>query len=397
MKRILFVDDEEAILRALNRLFISTDYECHYVADSTQVMAFLENHPIDLLVTDIRMPQLSGIELLKMVKLKHPKIIRVALSGYTDSAQIMNALERGLVKLYLYKPWNNEELKRIIDNVFSLESKLSDTKMITTINSLSTLPTLPTIYQNISLMVEAGESAKSIATVIESDPAIASRILRVANSAYYGSRVGSIQQAITFLGFTNIKTLVLIDTVFHGASGNDDLQLLWKHAALTNNLFMHLHHELLSSPPSPAYTSAGLLHSIGLILMRTSFKRSFETIKDNVHTKHVPWLQSEREIIGLNHTELGAYLLNWWELPQSIVEAACYYQEPSAMSINDTKVVSLVHLASHEAWRQMEFPLFSFEIDSTALEHLKVTPEKIKSALDSFTRQTNPHEEGARP
>jgi len=80
-KSILFVDDEKQILRALKRLFIRSDYETYYAESGEMALQILEDHAIDLLITDIRMPIMDGYELLRKVKEKYPLTLRVALSG----------------------------------------------------------------------------------------------------------------------------------------------------------------------------------------------------------------------------------------------------------------------------------------------------------------------------
>lgn len=85
MKRILFVDDEKQILRALKRLFVSSDYEVHFAESGEKALQLIESNDFDLLVTDIRMPEMDGLELLRQVKSESPLTLRVALSGYTDN------------------------------------------------------------------------------------------------------------------------------------------------------------------------------------------------------------------------------------------------------------------------------------------------------------------------
>ncbi|MEA1976172.1 MAG: response regulator, partial [Bacillota bacterium] len=139
MKKILFVDDEKHILKALRRLFFNSEYNCFYVTSGSDALNILKEYDIDLLVTDIRMPKMDGFELLKIVKNKYPDITRVALSGYSDNDAIIKALETNLVKLYLYKPWENEELREVIKKSFALSEILNSEELFRFINNIENI------------------------------------------------------------------------------------------------------------------------------------------------------------------------------------------------------------------------------------------------------------------
>lgn len=102
MKKLLFVDDERKILSSLNRLMIDVDYEILTAESGQEALEILEEEPdIDLIISDMRMPYMTGYELLSIVKQRYPKVIRVILSGYTDEKIIYKALQENVAKIYL--------------------------------------------------------------------------------------------------------------------------------------------------------------------------------------------------------------------------------------------------------------------------------------------------------
>ncbi|MHB8131806.1 MAG: response regulator, partial [Mobilitalea sp.] len=107
MKKILLVDDEIQILKALSRMFLETDYEIFKAENGMDALNLLESTEIDMIICDMRMPLLDGYNLLTIVKEKYPKIIRVILSGYAEEKPMFKALLHNLAKLYVFKPWNN--------------------------------------------------------------------------------------------------------------------------------------------------------------------------------------------------------------------------------------------------------------------------------------------------
>lgn len=108
--KIMIVDDEPANLRLLERLF-RQDYKVITAGSGEEALELLEQHDTALLITDQRMPNMSGLELLKQTAELRPHMVRMILTGYTDVGTLVEALNSGLVYQYLTKPWSNEELR----------------------------------------------------------------------------------------------------------------------------------------------------------------------------------------------------------------------------------------------------------------------------------------------
>jgi DNA-binding NtrC family response regulator len=108
--KIMIVDDEPANLRLLERLF-RQDYKVITAGSGEEALELLAHHDTALLITDQRMPDMSGLELLKQTAELRPHMVRMILTGYTDVGTLVEALNSGLVYKYLTKPWTNEELR----------------------------------------------------------------------------------------------------------------------------------------------------------------------------------------------------------------------------------------------------------------------------------------------
>lgn len=108
--KIMIVDDEPANLRLLERLF-RQDYKVVTAGSGEEALELLAEHDMALLITDQRMPNMSGLELLKQTAELRPHMVRMILTGYTDVGTLVEALNSGLVYQYLTKPWSNEELR----------------------------------------------------------------------------------------------------------------------------------------------------------------------------------------------------------------------------------------------------------------------------------------------
>lgn len=212
---ILFVDDEIQILRSLKRMFIASPYKVFTVESGAQALEILNQEEVDLLVTDINMPEMDGYQLLKIVKDKYPLTIRLALSGHVDGPTLVKVQESSLAKLYLFKPWQNQELLTIIENIFSVEKTLKNRNLLEVINEIDFLPSPEGVYHKLNVLIEEEADMKQISELIESDPAITAKVLQVANSSLYGRRTGSVRQALTYLGILNIITCIPINLGTH--------------------------------------------------------------------------------------------------------------------------------------------------------------------------------------
>lgn len=108
---VLFVDDEANILAALNRLLRKEDYQIILADGGAAALAVLDRQPVQLIVSDQRMPEMAGTEFLQRVKDKYPDTVRVILSGYSEVNVILDAVNKGEIYQFLTKPWKGEELK----------------------------------------------------------------------------------------------------------------------------------------------------------------------------------------------------------------------------------------------------------------------------------------------
>jgi len=108
--KLLIVDDETANLRLLERLF-SKDFHCLTAPSGPEAIRLLEHHDVAILISDQRMPGMTGIELLRRTAPLRPHMVRILLTGYSDVEALVEAINSGLVYMYVTKPWHNDDLK----------------------------------------------------------------------------------------------------------------------------------------------------------------------------------------------------------------------------------------------------------------------------------------------
>ncbi|WP_026601201.1 HD domain-containing phosphohydrolase [Methylomonas sp. 11b] len=118
---LLFVDDEPNVLKALRRLFRGAEYQVYMAEGGADGLEILAQHPIDLIISDMRMPQMDGAEFLTRAAERWPNIVRILLTGYADIESTIAAVNKGKIYSYCSKPWEDNELKILVNN--ALEQK----------------------------------------------------------------------------------------------------------------------------------------------------------------------------------------------------------------------------------------------------------------------------------
>jgi len=389
LKKILFVDDEAQILKSIRRLFMDTEYEVITAESGSEALDILENNQIDLIVSDMRMPNMSGYELLSEVKKRFPHIVRIILSGFAEERIIFDALQKNIAKLYILKPWENNILINTIEKVFQIENLLNNNNILNLINNAEELPTIKTSYKKIINEIENNDEIYKIVDAIESDHSIVTKLLHIVNSSYYGVKTGSIRRVVTYLGLDNIKNVVLasafVDSLSFNDNGKERLEVLWQQSFISNKIISLIYNDFLNKKIPETEMNAGLLSNIGIIFMIHCFKDKYIGLIDKIKSQHINIIELENEIFGTNHQEVGGYLLRWWDIPLPIVEVALYHHSPFNENIINQQIVHVSHIAEKYSWDMLGEGYFidfdekvfkTLEIDRGAFE------KKLKESLE---------------
>ena len=130
-RTVLFVDDEENVLAALRRGLLDEPYNTLFATSGREALDILAQSPVHVIVTDMRMPQMSGLELLGAVKNDYPHVIRMVLSGDAEAHTLLGAINQGEIFRFIPKPWkSNEELKTIIRQAIEFYDLHSEREML---------------------------------------------------------------------------------------------------------------------------------------------------------------------------------------------------------------------------------------------------------------------------
>ena len=384
-KKILFVDDEVKILKAFTRLFLDTDYEVIIAESGMEALKIIENEEIDLIVSDMRMPNMNGYELLNEVRKKHPHIVRMILSGFAEERIVFDSLQKNIAKLYILKPWENSVLISTIDKLFKIEDVLTNNNnVLKLIKSADELPTIKEAYQKIIDKIENNEEIYKVVEAIESDNSITTKLLHIINSSHFGVQTGSIKRAVGYLGIDNVKNIVIssafIDSLGFETDDKDRLKLLWKQAFISNRIASFVYSEFLNIKIPETEMNVGLLVNIGMAFLIYHFHDKYEEILDEAKKQDVSIIELENKGFGTNHQEIGAYLLKWWDIPLPIVEAALYHHEPFNEDIINKQIVYISHIAEKYSWKVLGGDDF-MKLDENVFKELDIDKKEFEMRL----------------
>jgi response regulator RpfG family c-di-GMP phosphodiesterase len=281
---LVVVDDEEPILRAMRSLLRRDGYQMHFFTSGREALKFLEKNNADIIISDMRMPEMTGSEVLeKSIKLC-PNSIRIILSGFEEKSIILEALSAGLAKHYVMKPWEDDQLRQLIKGSIELQRRLRHEHIQELLLSIKNLPSPPNWYSKLMHLLKHDDySQKLIAYEIEKSPELVAKLLRVSNSVFYGMRrmISTVYEALTFIGTEATLNIVLAIESFDIVSANAGPKVARKIDEMRKEAVIraHIAREIAlnwssENNPHEAYV-AGLLLEIGLVLRFYSSENSF--------------------------------------------------------------------------------------------------------------------------
>jgi putative nucleotidyltransferase with HDIG domain len=212
------------------------------------------------------------------------------------------------------------------------------------VRRIKNLPTVPGIVAKIARMVENPEtSAAEVGRLISQDQVLSAKVLRMANSAFFGMsrKISSISQALVILGFEVVKGLVLTSSVFDMIQKS--MAGLWEHsigcAAASGAVAT-----LLGRADAEEILVAGLLHDLGKVVLALNLPEEMSLVQEKVARGDVLFYEAENEVLDFDHSELGQWLAEHWNLPESLAEPMRLHHRPEK-AVLKPECTAIVHIA----------------------------------------------------
>jgi HD-like signal output (HDOD) protein/CheY-like chemotaxis protein len=352
--RILFVDDEPQVLQGLRRLLHSQSrtWELHFAPGGKEALEMMAVTPMDVVVSDMRMPGMDGVQLLTEVKERFPNAARVALSGHMDKRMIMGSTK--VVHQFLSKPCNPEILIAVLRRLLALRRYLAEEPLACLSSSLEHVPSLPKLYVAIQEELQSPNcSLKKVGEIISTDVGMSAKILQLVNSSFFGmyAKVTSPAQAVNLLGTETVKALVLHVQIFSQYDTKKcphfSIARLSRHSLMTATLakricIMENAHKDMQDD---AFL-AGILHDVGKLLFAVNCPGLYDEILEMVMSENLSLPAVELEVMGASHGQLGAYVLGLWGMSDSVLEAIAFHHHPRFSIENQFLPLTALHAAN---------------------------------------------------
>ncbi len=351
--RILFVDDERRILDGLRRTLrpLAADWDLRFVEGGEQALQALEQNEADVVVSDMRMPGMSGAQLLAKVRALYPQTIRLALSGQADQEEVMGSV--GPVQQFLMKPCDPEMLRASIRRLFSLRAALENPRLRAAAGKIEKLPAAPESYQRLIEVLDDPESSVDlVGAVVAQDPAMTAKCLQLVNSAFFGVArpAHTATEAVSRLGLTTIRSLALVVRVFEafGKCAVPGLtpDAIWRRSCLTASRARAAAEKLSLHPDiqDTVYT-AGMLSEIGRLALLADDPEHMASLLESARKQSRPLCDIELESLSATQAQVGSYLLGLWGFSDTCVNAVAFHEKPSNAATTTPDGITALHLA----------------------------------------------------
>jgi HD-like signal output (HDOD) protein len=353
-RRILFVDDEPNVLEGLRNLLrkMRDEWDMEFVDSGRKALDAMKRQPADIIVSDVRMPVMDGVQLLNIVKSLYPGTVRFILSGHSDRETVLRSV--GPTHQFLAKPCDAEVLKAAVGRAFALRDLMGKDKLLSLILDVKVIPTVPELYNKVCVALNSpNNSLSEIGTIIAKDVAMSAKILQLVNSAFFGlrRRIGNMEQAVALLGIDTMKAIVMATEVFQEFSQSEMAEFaiaeLYAHSVHVGNAALKIGKQLLRDQKIiDETTMAGMMHDLGKIIFIRNHASVYREILRECKQRNTSLFAVEKEFLGVTHAEVGAYILGLWGLSDSIVEAVAFHHSPSLCVQQSPSVLTAVYLAN---------------------------------------------------
>lgn len=327
--RVVFVDDEPNVLSGLQRVLAlrADDWDCCFFTNGHDALAELEAIPADVIVSDMRMPFMDGVDFLGQVRERWPASIRIILSGHVDIEAMRSMLD--VAHQFVTKPCDNATLLAIIENAVRLRDMFAAPAVVETVGRINRLPTAPRVFAELNrVLADPKGNTRAVGELIGRDPALSTKVLQISNSAFFGGgkAVPDVGGAIVRLGIDAVCRVVIAAQVFDNPAANAEIDAL-QHKALCAS---QIAARVLGAPGVAA--TATLLSHVGLLVAP--------------ELRHPPAAASTTDHGTPLHAAVGAYLLGLWGLPMDIVRAVADHHNPEHDTPGVFGITGMTHVAT---------------------------------------------------
>ncbi|HLP06974.1 MAG TPA: HDOD domain-containing protein [Opitutaceae bacterium] len=382
LRLLLVAADSESIRGLARDLFVLDEHlETAHRTDASGALALLEAETFDVVAVDLRLP-IDVLGLLSTVAARFPRLIRMLVAD--DPGDVAFSQAAHLAHCLLPRPCDAGTLLEAVQDTVTTSRRMRDPVLSTAVAGILALPESPAMRRELlGLLADDDISVSQLEEAVERNPAIAAKILQIANSAYFGARgsVTFIGEAISMLGLDTVRGIVTSAHLFNAmpSAGVKDLPVgeLWNHcvatAVMTRRIAWHVR---ANANVNRAAFTAALLHDVGKVVMALAHGEAYAEFRRRPEEPLRQVWQEEERRFGHHHGTAGALLLQLWGLPVGVVEAVALHHTPHRTRENNLSPLTLVHIANALVHGDNPLQLIEARLDGGYLQRL-LLPAKL--------------------
>jgi HD-like signal output (HDOD) protein len=307
-------------------------WDVHFANSPAEALQACQKEAFDIVVSDMRMPDMDGATLLTHIRDEFPSSARVILSGHADLALATRAIR--VAHRFMTKPCPKPELLATLESICALQDLFCSEELRKIVGAIGELPSFSRTYLSlIEVLRSPNKSLHAVAEVISQDVGMSAKILQLVNSSFFGlaQNIVSLDHAIAHIGVETISNLALASetfTVFQPRFGVPESVCgdVQRHSSRVAEIAGRLPAERKSREITAV---SALLHDVGKLILANRLPKEFCAILKRMDETQCSAFEAEKQILGVSHAEIGAYLLGLWNLPNLAVEAVAFHHCPS--------------------------------------------------------------------
>ena len=224
------------------------------------------------------------------------------------------------------------------------------------LENIEEVPTLPQVaFRLIAMISDPNSSMAAISRIVEEDPPLVAKILKIINSGYYNmaNKISSVHQALVLLGLEEVKNMVFalsVYSTFYHIHQNEyfNFSRFWKHSASTAKMAIVLS-KYVGLNFNQADFISGLLHDFGRLVLQLYFSENYEEVFRHSESNNLTLYEAEKAVLGMTHAEVGFWLGNHWHIPEEIMDVILFHHEPTETDVEEKPLRPIIYLSERIA------------------------------------------------
>lgn len=350
--KILFVDDDPNVLSGLRRLLRScrNKWQMQFANSGNDALKIMESDTHDVIVSDMKMPEVDGATLLTSVSKTNPETVRLVLSGQAEKSKILQIAN--VAHQFLSKPCDSNALQSAINDICQSQTRLGNQELRGVVTQASGVPCLPENYSELTRAFDDAEFTR-VKQIISRDIGLSATVMKLVSSSFFGTPnvKCSALAACEMLGFELLSQLFYESDVFQPMEsetlGEMSFTELYRHSFLVAELAAKIARSNVESREAvSASRNAGLFHDIGRLLLARHFPESFVEALNVAKQESISLDEAERSVFGSTHVEVGAYLLSLWGIDPEVIQAVCTFKDCEQLEMSTFGIQTAVFSAN---------------------------------------------------